>query len=61
MHQRYTRTSMEVNGERHIVSYWPREPKSGMFGGNSNWRIPISSGKLPTHREPSEIPSIQRR
>ncbi|KAH9040032.1 hypothetical protein EDB85DRAFT_1926691 [Lactarius pseudohatsudake] len=50
---------MEVNGERHEVSYWPRESKSGMFGGNSNWRGPIwrpASGKLLTHREPSEVP-----
>ncbi|KAH9040030.1 hypothetical protein EDB85DRAFT_1887023 [Lactarius pseudohatsudake] len=27
--------------ERHEVSYWPGESKSGMFGGNSNWRSPI--------------------
>ncbi|KAH8995603.1 Six-hairpin glycosidase-like protein [Lactarius akahatsu] len=32
---------MEVNGERHEVGYWPGESKSGMFGGNSNWRGPI--------------------
>lgn len=32
---------MEVNGQRHEVSYWPGESKSGMFGGNSNWRGPI--------------------
>ena len=32
---------MEVNGQRHEVDYWPGESKSGMFGGNSNWRGPI--------------------
>ncbi|KAI0041005.1 hypothetical protein FA95DRAFT_1611352 [Auriscalpium vulgare] len=32
---------MEVNGHRHEVNYWPGESKSGMFGGNSNWRGPI--------------------
>lgn len=32
---------MDVNGERHEVNYWPGESKSGMFGGNSNWRGPI--------------------
>ncbi|KAI9509176.1 Six-hairpin glycosidase-like protein [Russula earlei] len=32
---------IEVNGQRHEVSYWPGESKSGMFGGNSNWRGPI--------------------
>ncbi|KAI0066247.1 hypothetical protein BV25DRAFT_1797668 [Artomyces pyxidatus] len=32
---------MEVNGQRHEVNYWPGESKSGMFGGNSNWRGPI--------------------
>ena len=32
---------MEVNGQRHEVGYWPGESKSGMFGGNSNWRGPI--------------------
>ncbi|KAH9083740.1 hypothetical protein EDB83DRAFT_2512052 [Lactarius deliciosus] len=29
---------MEVNGKIHD---WPEESKSGMFGGNSNWRGPI--------------------
>ncbi|KAI0321072.1 Six-hairpin glycosidase-like protein [Amylostereum chailletii] len=32
---------MDVHGERHEVNYWPGESKSGMFGGNSNWRGPI--------------------
>ncbi len=25
----------------HEVSYWPAESRSGLFGGNSNWRGPI--------------------
>jgi hypothetical protein len=32
---------MDVHGQRHEVSYWPGDSKSGMFGGNSNWRGPI--------------------
>ena len=32
---------MDVNGERYEVNYWPGDSKSGMFGGNSNWRGPI--------------------
>lgn len=32
---------MWVNGERFGVEYWPGDSKSGMFGGNSNWRGPI--------------------
>ena len=38
---------MEVNGQRHEVSYWPGESKSGMFGGNSNWRGPICTLSNP--------------
>jgi hypothetical protein len=30
-----------VNFEEYRVDYWPAESKSGMFGGNSNWRGPI--------------------
>jgi hypothetical protein len=33
--------SMEVNGEHFGVQYWPGDSRSGMFGGNSNWRGPI--------------------
>ncbi|EIN11579.1 hypothetical protein PUNSTDRAFT_83245 [Punctularia strigosozonata HHB-11173 SS5] len=32
---------MDVNGQRYEVNYWPGDSKSGMFGGNSNWRGPI--------------------
>ncbi|RDX44838.1 hypothetical protein OH76DRAFT_1537733 [Lentinus brumalis] len=32
---------MDVHGERYEVAYWPGDSKSGMFGGNSNWRGPI--------------------
>jgi hypothetical protein len=32
---------MDVNGEIFGVGYWPGDSKSGMFGGNSNWRGPI--------------------
>jgi len=32
---------MSVHGERYEVNYWPGDSKSGMFGGNSNWRGPI--------------------
>lgn len=33
--------SMTVHGQRYEVAYWPGDSKSGMFGGNSNWRGPI--------------------
>jgi len=31
----------EAGGTTHEVSYWPGESRSGLFGGNSNWRGPI--------------------
>jgi len=30
-----------TNGHTMEVGYWPAESKSGLFGGNSNWRGPI--------------------
>jgi hypothetical protein len=32
---------IDVGGMTHEVAYWPAESKSGLFGGNSNWRGPI--------------------
>lgn len=32
---------MHVNNEEFGVEYWPGDSRSGMFGGNSNWRGPI--------------------
>ena len=32
---------IEVGGMTHEVSYWPAESRSGLFGGNSNWRGPV--------------------
>jgi hypothetical protein len=32
---------IEVGGLVHEVSYWPAESRSGLFGGNSNWRGPV--------------------
>lgn len=40
---------MDVNGERYEVNYWPGDSKSGMFGGNSNWRGPICEQHLYYH------------
>jgi hypothetical protein len=31
----------EAGGAIHEVGYWPAESRSGLFGGNSNWRGPI--------------------
>jgi hypothetical protein len=31
----------EAGGTTHEVTYWPAESRSGVFGGNSNWRGPI--------------------
>lgn len=33
--------SMNVNGQEFGVGYWSGDSRSGMFGGNSNWRGPI--------------------
>ena len=33
--------TLNYGGEEHVVSYEPAESRSGMFGGNSNWRGPI--------------------
>ncbi len=32
---------IDIGGQRFEVSYWPAESRSGLFGGNSNWRGPI--------------------
>ncbi|MEZ5114695.1 MAG: hypothetical protein R2737_00390 [Candidatus Nanopelagicales bacterium] len=32
---------LDVHGETYVVSYEPAESRSGMFGGNSNWRGPV--------------------
>jgi hypothetical protein len=37
---------LELEGRDYSVQYWPGESRSGMFGGNSNWRGPIW---LPTN------------
>lgn len=41
LHHRDHPFEMWVNGEKLGVEYWPGDSKSGMFGGNSNWRGPI--------------------
>lgn len=33
--------NMRVDGQDFGVEYWPGDSRSGMFGGNSNWRGPI--------------------
>jgi len=33
--------SFSLNGQTYEVGYEPAESKSGMFGGNSNWRGPV--------------------
>jgi hypothetical protein len=33
--------SVELAGERHVISYEPAESGSALFGGNSNWRGPV--------------------
>jgi hypothetical protein len=32
---------VDVGGTSYEVDYWPGESKSGLFGGNSNWRGPV--------------------
>jgi hypothetical protein len=31
----------ETGGQTYEVAYWPGESRSGLFGGNSNWRGPV--------------------
>jgi len=33
---------LDVHGQHYEVGYWPGDSKSSIFGGNSNWRGPIS-------------------
>lgn len=32
---------IEIEGQTYEAGYWPAESRSGIFGGNSNWRGPI--------------------
>jgi hypothetical protein len=32
---------LPVGGINHEVEYWPAESRTGLFGGNSNWRGPV--------------------
>ncbi len=32
---------LEVRGERRVMNYEPAESRTGLFGGNSNWRGPV--------------------
>jgi hypothetical protein len=32
---------LELDGDRHVVSYAPGDSETSLFGGNSNWRGPI--------------------
>jgi hypothetical protein len=40
-HYRDEPFELEMGGELHRVEYEPAESRSGMFGGNSNWRGPV--------------------
>jgi hypothetical protein len=33
--------TLEIDGQTHHVDYEPAESRSGLFGGNSNWRGPV--------------------
>ncbi len=33
--------ALQIDGSEHRVSYEPAESRSGLFGGNSNWRGPV--------------------
>lgn len=33
--------SINIGGQHFAIEYWPAESRSGLFGGNSNWRGPI--------------------
>jgi hypothetical protein len=40
-HHQRSPYSLHVDGREHRVDYEPAEARSGLFGGNSNWRGPI--------------------
>jgi hypothetical protein len=40
-HHRDNPVTLELAGQLHTVEYEPAESRSGMFGGNSNWRGPV--------------------
>ena len=48
LHEQYP-WGMDVQGQRYEVGYWPGDSKSGMFGGNSNWRGPICEPGIPVY------------
>jgi len=33
--------SLTLDGQEHSVNYEPGESRTGLFGGNSNWRGPV--------------------
>ena len=33
--------TIDLDGKQHVVEYEPGESRSGLFGGNSNWRGPV--------------------
>ncbi len=33
--------TIDIDGKNHVVEYEPGESRSGLFGGNSNWRGPV--------------------
>ena len=40
-HYAENKYELQLDGEKHCIDYEPAESRSGMFGGNSNWRGPI--------------------
>ena len=40
-HHREHPVTLELAGELHTVDYEPAESRTGLFGGNSNWRGPV--------------------
>ncbi len=40
-HAQSTRTSSTIDGAAYRVDYEPAESRTGLFGGNSNWRGPV--------------------
>ena len=40
-HARAARTSCASTAQSHRVDYEPAESRTGLFGGNSNWRGPV--------------------
>ena len=54
--------TIEVGGVTDTLDYEPAESRTGLFGGNSNWRGPVwFPHQLPAHRDAARLPPLPGR